>query len=284
MLIPLTTEEAEIFYNVGTTNSCPYKFLTSEKKVWWIAHTTTINLRLTICQTCYHQNKLGKYDMNIKKFLSPFITEGIKLCCDGATDDESYPLKFNENLMGAIYMTRPYLSLLNSYFVANTNSSNLSTKRRVINYTSLESGSYEIYLQTTLDELNKNVAVTPTIPKFSILQVGSHSHILINNNLQDDSENSHGSSVIQKLIDNDEINCIVTEVLDNEIITSDAPHKFLLFGNKIKINITYDFQFDQHKDHKYTVCFAIKDVKLCEFDITTHIVDITKSCNSNDLS
>ncbi len=111
-IIKLTNNEAELLYHPTMKNYCPYKYFTSERRVWWTSSPiTNINsLSYTICQDCYHDENFSLNNLVIKKNLVPIIIENTECNCDAKTIDESYQV-LSADCNIAVYLTSPKFTL-----------------------------------------------------------------------------------------------------------------------------------------------------------------------------
>ena len=134
IIIPLDIEEAEAFYASGIGNSCPFKYFTSERKIWWVIQDANDKFPYTLCQDCYHSNSEKVYnDKPIKDKLKSVMLMNILCCCDGVTDMQGFPINLGNGWLLGIYTLRPKISIVNAdYIYVNCVHDNVQQNRLLI--------------------------------------------------------------------------------------------------------------------------------------------------------
>lgn len=123
--IRLTKEEAMLLNQPPMILYCPYKYFTSQRRVWWVDK-PGLNLKsltYTICQDCYHNNRLGSTTID-KDALIPIILENIQCNCDGRSSEESFQIQLPNFNIG-IYIMDPVFTLPDIKYAIDENQINI---------------------------------------------------------------------------------------------------------------------------------------------------------------
>jgi hypothetical protein len=113
-VIRLREEEAEALYKTGINNSCPYKYFSPQRKVWWAIADQNGNFPYTICQDCYHNNNFGDKDISIKKDLAPVMLVNMPCNCDSRKTEEGFPINIGNGWLLGMYVLEPEVGILNT--------------------------------------------------------------------------------------------------------------------------------------------------------------------------
>jgi len=157
--ISISEKEALEFYKEKYASDCPFKYFTSDKKIWW-AVINGDNLPYTLCNDCYFNNRFGDSDVSIKLQLKPIFTYNLSCNCDGRTFDESFPLNLGDGWKLAVYATSPKLKLLKMGNIDINNNVQIATA-----YIDLKESEYEIWLGHSLLESIENITCELNINK-----------------------------------------------------------------------------------------------------------------------
>jgi hypothetical protein len=111
----LKSEEAEALYAPQFDIECPLKLHIPSRKIWWVPQNSNGHFPYTLCQECYHLNRFGSKNEDIKELLEPVMLSGIPCNCDGRTIDESYPSVLLNGWKIGVYTSSPKISLLKSH-------------------------------------------------------------------------------------------------------------------------------------------------------------------------
>ena len=129
-IIPLEIEEAEAFYASGIGNSCPFKYVTSKRKIWWAMQDEKNEFPYTLCQDCYHNNNNDKF---LKDKLKPVMLIDLPCNCDGVTNEQGFPINLGKGWLLGIYTLKPQISIVNAdYIYVNCVYDNVQQNRLLI--------------------------------------------------------------------------------------------------------------------------------------------------------